>query len=339
MTQSTFRMLVGAATLALLTPMSVTAQATPKTPWGDPDLQGTYTNKTITPLERPESLGDKEFLTNEEVASQEQARLDRNEELLLAPPRRTSAGGNVGGYNDFWLDGGTRPTGRTSLISDPPTGRMPPRTSSGMSRKSAHDDVFPVEGPFDSWEDLELNDRCLVWSAGPPMLPSAYNNNFIIMQTPGLVSIYIEMIHDFRMIPIDGRDHIPSSIPQWHGNSRGHWEGDTLVVTTRNIRKTEANAAAVGGDQVILRVANGSDEDTITVTERFTRVDADTVHYEFTIEDPTHWTDAWTGEFPFVALPEDELLYEYACHEGNYSMTNILGGERELEKAGRTNQQ
>ena len=339
MTQSTFRMLVGAAALALLTPMSVTAQATPKTPWGDPDLQGTYTNKTITPLERPESLGDKEFLTNEEVASQEQARLDRNEELLLAPPRRTSAGGNVGGYNNFWLDGGTRPTGRTSLISDPPTGRMPPRTSSGMSRKSAHDDVFPVEGPFDSWEDLELNDRCLVWSAGPPMLPSAYNNNFIIMQTPGLVSIYIEMIHDFRMIPIDGRDHIPSSIPQWHGNSRGHWEGDTLVVTTRNIRKTEANAAAVGGDQVILRVANGSDEDTITVTERFTRVDADTVHYEFTIEDPTHWTDAWTGEFPFVALPEDELLYEYACHEGNYSMTNILGGERELEKAGRTNQQ
>ena len=339
MTQSTFRMLVGAATLALLTPMSVTAQATPKTPWGDPDLQGTYTNKTITPLERPESLGDKEFLTNEEVASQEQARLDRNEELLLAPPRRTSAGGNVGGYNNFWLDGGTRPTGRTSLISDPPTGRMPPRTSSGMSRKSAHDDVFPVEGPFDSWEDLELNDRCLVWSAGPPMLPSAYNNNFIIMQTPGLVSIYIEMIHDFRMIPIDGRDHIPSSIPQWHGNSRGHWEGDTLVVTTRNIRKTEANAAAVGGDQVILRVANGSDEDTITVTERFTRVDADTVHYEFTIEDPTHWTDAWTGEFPFVALPEDELLYEYACHEGNYSMTNILGGARELEKAGRTNQQ
>jgi hypothetical protein len=339
MTQSTFRMLVGAAALALLTPMSVTAQATPKTPWGDPDLQGTYTNKTITPLERPESLGDKEFLTNEEVASQEQARLDRNEELLLAPPRRTSAGGNVGGYNNFWLDGGTRPTGRTSLISDPPTGRMPPRTSSGMSRKSAHDDVFPVEGPFDSWEDLELNDRCLVWSAGPPMLPSAYNNNFIIMQTPGLVSIYIEMIHDFRMIPVDGRDHIPSSIPQWHGNSRGHWEGDTLVVTTRNIRKTEANAAAVGGDQVILRVANGSDEDTITVTERFTRVDADTVHYEFTIEDPTHWTDAWTGEFPFVALPEDELLYEYACHEGNYSMTNILGGERELEKAGRTNQQ
>jgi hypothetical protein len=332
-------MLVGAAALALLTPMSVTAQATPKTPWGDPDLQGTYTNKTITPLERPESLGDKEFLTNEEVASQEQARLDRNEELLLAPPRRTSAGGNVGGYNNFWLDGGTRPTGRTSLISDPPTGRMPPRTSSGMSRKSAHDDVFPVEGPFDSWEDLELNDRCLVWSAGPPMLPSAYNNNFIIMQTPGLVSIYIEMIHDFRMIPVDGRDHIPSSIPQWHGNSRGHWEGDTLVVTTRNIRKTEANAAAVGGDQVILRVANGSDEDTITVTERFTRVDADTVHYEFTIEDPTHWTDAWTGEFPFVALPEDELLYEYACHEGNYSMTNILGGERELEKAGRTNQQ
>ena len=327
----------GAAALAalLLVPSAAAAQDTPRTPWGDPDLQGTYTNKTITPLERPEALGDKEFLTDEEVAAQEQARVDRNQELLVAPPRRTVAGGNVGGYNNFWLDGGTRPTGRTSLISDPPNGRLPTRTADAADRKMAHDAAFPVEGPFDSWEDLELNDRCLVWSAGPPMLPSAYNNNFMIMQTPGYVAIYVEMIHDFRIIPIDGRAHVPTSIRQWHGDARGRWEGDSLVVETTNLRRTEANAGAVGGDPVLLRMANGRDDDTITVTERFTRTGPGTVHYEFTVEDPTHWEQSFSGEFPFTTFPADELpyLFEYACHEGNYSMTNILGGERARELA------
>ena len=327
--------LAAAALAALLAPPAAAAQDAPRTPWGDPDLQGTYTNKTITPLERPEELGDKEFLSAEEVASQEQARVRRNEELLLAAPRRTVAGGNVGGYNNFWLDGGTRPTGRTSLISDPPTGRLPGRTAAAADRKAAHDDAFPVEGPFDSWEDLELNDRCLVWSAGPPMLPSAYNNNFMIMQTPDYVAIYVEMIHDTRIIPLDGRGHLPSGVRQWHGDARGRWEGDTLVVETTNLRRTEANAAAVGGDPVLLRIANGRDDDTITVTERFTRVDAGTVRYEFTVDDPTHWTQSFSGEFPFTAFPPDELpfLFEYACHEGNYSMTNILGGERARERA------
>ena len=327
--------LAAAALAALLAPAAAAAQDAPRTPWGDPDLQGTYTNKTITPLERPEELGDKEFLSAEEVASQEQARVRRNEELLLAAPRRTVAGGNVGGYNNFWLDGGTRPTGRTSLISDPPTGRLPGRTAAAADRKAAHDDAFPVEGPFDSWEDLELNDRCLVWSAGPPMLPSAYNNNFMIMQTPDYVAIYVEMIHDTRIIPLDGRGHLPSGVRQWHGDARGRWEGDTLVVETTNLRRTEANAAAVGGDPVLLRIANGRDDDTITVTERFTRVDAGTVRYEFTVDDPTHWTQSFSGEFPFTVFPPDELpfLFEYACHEGNYSMTNILGGERARERA------
>ncbi len=327
----------GAAALAalLLVPAAAAAQDTPRTPWGDPDLQGTYTNKTITPLERPEALGDKAFLTDEEVAAQEQARVDRNQELLVAPPRRTVAGGNVGGYNNFWLDGGTRPTGRTSLLSDPPNGRLPARTADAADRKMAHDAAFPVEGPFDSWEDLELNDRCLVWSAGPPMLPSAYNNNFMIMQTPGYVAIYVEMIHDFRIIPIDGRAHVPTSIRQWHGDARGRWEGDSLVVETTNLRRTEANAGAVGGDPVLLRMANGRDDDTITVTERFTRTGPGTVHYEFTVEDPTHWEQSFSGEFPFTTFPADELpyLFEYACHEGNYSMTNILGGERARELA------
>ncbi|HJN46075.1 MAG TPA: hypothetical protein QF572_18055 [Vicinamibacterales bacterium] len=339
MTRLYFRTISGVFALVMLAPTGAVGQDAPRTPWGDPDLQGTYTNKTITPLERPEALGDKEFLTAEEVASQEQARLDRNEELLYAPPQRTVAGGNVGGYNNFWLDGGTRPTGRTSLIFDPPDGRMPARTPEGAQRKTAHDAAFPVAGPFDTWEDLELNDRCLVWSAGPPMLPSAYNNNFMILQTPGYVVINVEMIHDTRFIPIDGRDHLPTTIRQWHGDARGHWEGDTLVVETSNLRRTEANAAAVGGDPVLLRAANGGTDDTITVTERFTRADDETVHYEFTIEDPTQWTRQFSGEFPFVALPPEELMYEYACHEGNYSMINILGGERALEKATATDGQ
>ena len=335
MTRPYLGALLGVIALVVLAPVGLAGQDAPRTPWGDPDLQGTYTNKTITPLERPESLGDKVFLTDEEVASQEQARVDRNQELLVAPPRRTVAGGNVGGYNNFWLDGGTRPTGRTSLIVDPPNGRLPARTPEAAQRKAVHDEAYPVEGPFDSWEDLELNDRCLVWSAGPPMLPSAYNNNFIILQAPGYVVIYAEMIHDTRIIPLDGRGHLPASVRQWHGDARGHWEGDTLVVETTNLRRTEANAGAVGGDPVLLRVANGRTDDTITVTERFTRVDADTVNYEFTVDDPTHWTQAFSGEFPFATFPPDELpfLFEYACHEGNYSMTNILGGERAQEKA------
>ena len=334
MTRPYLGALLGVAALVALAPAGVAGQDTPRTPWGDPDLQGTYTNRTITPLERPESVGDKAFLTDEEVAAQEQARVERNQELLVAPPRRTVAGGNVGGYNNFWLDGGTRPTGRTSLIVDPPNGRLPARTAEAARRKAVHDEEYPVEGPFDSWEDLELNDRCLVWSAGPPMLPSAYNNNFIILQTPGYVVIYAEMIHDTRIVPLDGRDHLPEDVRQWHGDARGHWEGDTLVIETTNVRRTEANAGAVGGDPILLRVANGRTDDTITVTERFTRVDAGTLNYEFTVDDPTHWTQSFSGEFPFASFPPDELpfLFEYACHEGNYSMTNILGGERAQER-------
>ena len=321
-------------TVVALIPAVAAGQNTPRTPWGDPDLQGTYTNKTITPLERPQDLGDKEFLTEEEVAEQEQARLDRNVELLYAPPQRTVAGGNVGGYNNFWLDGGTRPTGRTSLIFDPPNGRIPPLTADGDKRHAAHAAGFPTAGPFDSWEDLELNDRCLVWSAGPPMLPSAYNNNFMILQVPGYVVINVEMIHDTRIIPLDDRPHLTPDIRQWHGDARGHWEGDTLVVETTNVRRTETNAAAVGGDPVLLRAANGRSDDTITVTERFSRLDGNTIHYEFTIDDPTQWTQSFSGEFPFTALPPHEVLYEYACHEGNLSMINILGGERAREIAG-----
>lgn len=316
--------------LVVLVPLGAVAQTTPRTPWGDPDLQGTYTNKTTTPLQRPEELANREFLTEEEVANRERAALDRNAELLLAAPRRTSAGGNVGAYNNFWLDGGTRPTGRTSLIFDPPTGRLPAMTPEAERIRTA---ARRARAEADTWEDLELNDRCMIWQAGPPMLPSAYNNNFIFLQTPDFVAIQVEMIHDTRIIPLDGRAHLPSNVRQWNGDMRGHWEGDTLVIETTNLRRTEANAAAAGGDAILLRAANGRSDDTVTVVERITRIDADTLNYEFTIEDPTTWTTPFSGEFPMRRLAADELLYEYACHEGNYSMEGILGGERVLEKA------
>ena len=335
MGQRTLTTLAAISAFVTLVQLSPCAQEHHQTAWGDPDLQGTYTNKTITPLERPDELAEKEFLTGEEVASQEQARLDRNDRLLHAAAERTVAGGNIGAYNNFWMDNGTRPTGRTSLISDPPDGKIPRLTPDGARRNAVHKESYPVEGPFDSWEDLDLNDRCMVWSAGPPMLPTAYNNNFIIMQAPGYVAIYVEMIHDTRIIPLDPRAHLPSDVRQWLGDARGHWEGETLVVETRNIRRTTASAGTVGGDPILLRMANGRTDDTITVTERFTRVDEETIHYEFTIDDPTQWTQTFSGEFPFVALPEGELLYEYACHEGNYSMPNILAGEREKENGRR----
>ena len=313
-----------------------------KTPWDGPDLTGAYTFRTATPLERPEELSDKEFFTDEELAAREQAAVDLNLELLNAPPQRTEAGGNVGAYNNFWLEPGTRPTGRTSLIVDPPNGRLPARTPDGERRHAAHGTSFPYGGPFDSWEDIEITDRCFFWSAGPPMLPTFYNNNFMIVQNPGYVAIHYEMIHDTRVIPLDGRPHLPTDVRQWLGDARGHWDGDTLVVETRNIRRTEANASTgglkglsgapvPGGDPILLRAANGNMEDTITITERFTRLDADTLLYEFTVDDPTQWTQSFSGEVPAVALPPEEALCEFACHEGNYAIRNILRGARAIE--------
>ncbi|MDP6582186.1 MAG: hypothetical protein QF681_16155 [Vicinamibacterales bacterium] len=316
--------------LVVLAPVAAAGQGAPRTPWGDPDLQGTYTNKTTTPLERPDNLADREFLTEEEVAERERAAVERNERLLLRPAEKTTVGGNVGAYNNFWLDGGTRPTGRTSLIFDPPNGRLPALTPEA---ERIRDEARRNRAAADSYEDLELNDRCLIWQAGPPMLPSAYNNNFMVLQTPGYVVIQVEMIHDTRIIPLDGSDHLPSNVRLWNGDMRGHWDGETLVIETTNLPRTEALAAAVGGDPILLRAANGRSDDTVTVIERITRVDADTLNYEFTIEDATTWVTPFSGEFPMRRLPSDELLYEYACHEGNYSMEGILAGERILEQA------
>ena len=242
------------------------------------DLQGVWDFRSVVPFERPDGLEGRETLTAEEAAAFEQERVDAfNVDL------RRDENGRIplsGGYNNFWYDRGASlgEERRTSLVGVPPDGKIPARTAAAEERGAERIERLWLDsyGP----EDRGAFERCILgFNAGPPMNPSAYNNNFIILQSPGYVVIYAEMIHDTRIIPIDGGGHIASSMRQWHGDARGHWEGDTLVVETRNIRRTEANAAAVGGDQVLLRAANGRTDDTIAVTERFTRVDARTVNY------------------------------------------------------------
>jgi hypothetical protein len=220
-------------------------------------------------------------------------------------------------YNDSWWDRGTKvvSTRRTSIIVDPPDGKIPALTPEAQKAVSARAAVLqrPAGGP----EDRGLPERCILWpTAGPPMLSSAYNNNYQILQTPGYVVIFIEMIHDVRIIPLDGRPHLPGAIRQWMGDSLGHWEGNTLVVDTTNF--TAKNPF------------RGSDRN-LHLIERFTRIDPDTILYRFTVDDPTAFTRSWTGEVPMTKTPGP--IYEYACHEGNYSMTNILSGARAEEAA------
>ena len=335
------RSLVAAVALLLavaLAPVSAAGQeAAPRTPWGHPDLQGTYTNKTITPLQRPAELAGRELLTAEEVANLEQEVVDRNAELLARPAQRTAvtesvdvgADGAPGFYNNFWLDRGVTSTGRTSIIVDPPDGRLPSLTPEAQQDEEARLAARSMRGEADTWTDMDLNDRCMLWSVGPPMLPTGYNNNYLILQTPDYVAIQVEMIHDTRIVPLDGRPRLGSPIPQWLGEMRGHWEGDTLVVETRNIARSE-EGSSFGNDVVRIRAANGGRTGSLRVTERFTRVDADTLRYEFTVEDPTRWTSPWSGELPLRRT--DESLFEYACHEGNYSIVNMLSGARAEER-------
>jgi hypothetical protein len=279
-----------------------------------PDFQGIWTNATITPLERPKELAGKEFFTEKEVAEYEKRVLEESNK----DRRDGSAEADVGrAYNESWWDRGTKvvPTRRTSIVVDPPDGRIPPLTSEAQKAAAARAATLrrPAAGP----EDRGLPERCILWpTAGPPMLSSAYNNNYQILQTPGYVVIFIEMIHDVRIIPLDGRPHLASNIRQWLGDPRGHWEGNTLVVDSTNF--TDKNPF------------RGSDRN-LHLTERFTRINADTILYRFTVEDPTAFTRTWSGEAPLTRTPGP--IYEYACHEGNYGMANILSGARAEEKA------
>jgi hypothetical protein len=286
----------------------------PRTADGHPDLSGVWSSATITPLERPANLANKEVFTNEEAAQFEKETLERNN----ADRRDGGAEADVGrAYNDAWYDRGTKVVGtkRTSLIVAPKDGRIPPLTPEAQKRQQERF-AYARQHPSDGPEDRALTERCIVWpTAGPPMLPSFYNNNYRIVQSPGFVTILVEMVHDVRTISTDGRPHLPSSVRQWLGDSRGHWEGDTLVVETTNFN-----------DKTRFRGAT----ENMKLTERFKRVAPDMLSYEFTVDDPAAFTKPWTASITWSKSDGD--LYEYACSEGNYAMTGMLAGAREAEK-------
>ena len=327
-----FAGLIALASLASI-PLAAQAQKTTAKPWipprtadGKPDLQGIWNYSTLTPLERPAELAGKAVFSEDEAVEFERRTL-QNRNVDLNRQTTVTARGVINGtpetedlasaYNEFWWDRGTRIVGtrRTSLVVDPPDGRVPPLTPEAQKRMAALAvaNQRPAQGP----EDRPLSERCIVRpNSGPPMIPGGYNNNFQLAQVPGYVVIYNEQIHDARIIPTDGRPHLPKSVRQWLGDSRGRWEGNTLVVDTTNFTgKTNLR---------------GSSEN-MHLVERFTRTDRDTLLYEFTVEDPQSFTKQWTAQIPMTR--SGELMFEYACHEGNYSMFTTLTSARALEKA------
>jgi hypothetical protein len=310
----------------------------PRTPDGKPDLQGNWTNETLTPLERPSGAASL-VMTEQEAERLEKGMASRRERLSEpsdpdrpAPPQggdgSTGAAGNVGGYNNFWLAPGERVARidgvpRTSLIVDPPEGRVPPLTAEAQTRQRERLAANRKFGPYDHPENRPLAERCITSfgsNAGPPMLPNYfYNNNYQIVQTRNHIMVLVEMVHDARTIRLvdspSKAERLPKHIRPWYGDSVGWWEGDTLVVETTNFHP--------------LQVFRGASEH-LKVIERFTRSGPDTLLYKFTVDDPTTFTRPWTGEVPFSRM--DELIYEYACHEGNYALSNVLSGERAKER-------
>jgi len=285
-----------------------------RTPDGQPDLQGFWTNSTYTPLERPKDV-TKEFYTKEEAAEIVKRAAERESE-------QTEPGTIADVHYDFTQFGLDRNQSkfaenlRTSLIVDPPNGRIPPLTAEGQKRTAERAEAAKRVGRWDSAQSNDLDDRCLIMvGAGPPMLNTGYNSNYQIVQAPGYVMILVEMIHDVRIIPLDGRPHVSQNIRQWMGDARGHWEGDTLVVETTNFNGKNP--------------LRGS-SDNMRVMERFTRVDADTILYKFTVEDESTWTRTWSAELPMKKTVGP--LFEHACHEGNYGLYNTLVGARLEEK-------
>jgi len=312
--------LLAASVVALLI-SSIHAQSTARLPWGDPDLEGIWTNATLTTLQRAPELGTKAFFTPEEAAAWEKQRVQATN------ADRPLRAGEVGAYNDAFFERGTRgvKSRRTSLIIDPPDGRIPAFTPAAQQKVDArqkHEAVSPADRPDDRW----LTERCILFGATVPMLPEPYNNNYRIVQSPGYVTILVEMNHDARVIPLESRPHLSSQIQQWTGDSRGRFEGNTLVVETRNLKFNEKSRFGVG-------YLNGLSDENLRVVERFTRTDANTLTYQATIEDPTVFVKPWTVE---ISMDRTQgPLYEVACHEGNYGMFNILSGHRAEERAER----
>ena len=294
---------------------------TPAKPWklsrtadGQPDLQGFWTNTTYVPLERPKNV-TKAFYTKEEVAE--------NIKRAAAIEEEQTEPGTVADvhydFTQFGLDRSQGPLAlnlRTSLIVDPPDGRIPPMTADGLRRAAERAEARKRLGPLDAAQGQPLSVRCIIMDRiGPPMLAGAYNNNYQIVQVPGYVMILVEMIHDVRIIPLDGRPQLPASVRQWTGSYRGRWEGDTLVVESTNFNGKNP--------------FQGSSEN-MRLIERFTRVDENTMRYQFTIDDPSTWTRPWSAEVPWAKTIGP--LFEHACHEGNYGLANILAGARAEEK-------
>ena len=307
---SAWCLVIGAAWLAPAGSAGQTQAAAPdgwtasRTAWGDPDLQGVWSFATITPLERPERYAGRDRLTDTEIATLNQDALTRGDQ---PPPP-----GDTGAYNAFWFDRGES-TGRTSLIVDPPDGRIP-FTPEGHARLEARRALLrrPAHGP----EDRTPGERCAHHTkAGPPMSAGGYNNHLRLFQTPGYVVVWTEQIHDARVIPMDGRPPIADAIRQWMGDSRGRWEGDTLVVETTNFNGKAAYQGSADGMHLV---------------ERFTRTGTDTLEYVYTVSDPATYARPWTASITMT--PMDGDLYEFACHEGNYGMEGILAGARAAER-------
>lgn len=307
-----------AIALALLSvPLSLDAQRTPwtapRTADGFPDLQGIWTNATITPLERPASLKDKAFLTEAEALALEQRAAAQREEADKPIPGRFES------YNQFWLDGGTTvlSTRQTSLVVDPPDGRVPVRPEEEKRR----DDMWANYG--DTYETMSPWDRCITRGVPGGMLPAGYNNAYQILQFPGYVLIHYEMIHEARIIPIQPTQAPSARHQLWNGDPLGHWEGDTLVVETRNFN----NLGWISTSQAGGRIKGIRHTDKLLVIERFTRTSPKEISYSATINDPEIYTRPWTVSFPLTFDP-DYRIYEYACHEGNYAMEGIMRGKR-----------
>ena len=316
------RILSVLAALALLAPAGAGAQSSdvPRLPDGKPDLQGVWDFSSVTPLQRPEALGNQEFLTDADAAELEARAANR---VDTAPPA-----GNPGSYNRFWFDDGRTVTGtrRTSLIVDPPNGRLPSYTDRGRARMQARAEARERNaGP----EDRDVDERCILgFNSGPPMIPGAYNNYMQLFQGADHVAILNEMVNDVRMIPTDGRPALASHIQQWRGASHGRWEGDKLVVETRNFRDI---GTAHPAPNMELLEALGPE---MHLVEKFSLADADTLLYEFTVTDLTGFNEPWSAELTMAR--STNAVYEYACHEGNYGLYNILAGYRaaEAEEAG-----
>jgi hypothetical protein len=291
----------------------------PKTAWGDPDMQGIWNNVTATPLQRSDQLKDKAALTAQEAAEFEQKAAEQRAANEAKPIAEQPVGARTGYSPTVWFETGYKLSeGRTSLLLQPQDGRLPELTPAAKKiteQQAAARKASPADRP----EDRGPYERCITRGLPGAMMPGFYNHNYHIFQAPGYVVLSVEMIHDARIIPMDGRAHVSSDIKQWLGDSRGHWEGNTLVVETTNLRDVDQRNVAVFGT-----TERGK------VIERFTRLAPDVMDYQITVDDPAWYTASWTASIPMSKV--EGPLYEYACHEGNYGLPNILSGHRQEEK-------